>query len=93
MHKSQPNEVAYKMATNAATMSPKDSTTQFKVRLELRINPKSENFARDLKLSVLHGAVTLEGTVPSDIDRKNAERIALGVSGVSSVVNNLKVTQ
>jgi osmotically-inducible protein OsmY len=74
-------------------MTPEDSTTQFKVRLELRINPKTEDFGRDLKVSVRYGAVTLEGTVPTDLDRKNAERVTLGVTNVSAVINNLKVAQ
>ncbi len=81
------------MATNAATISPADSTLQFKVRLELRINPKTEDFAKELKVSVRQGVVTLEGTVPTDVDRKNAERVALGVTDVSAVINNLKVAQ
>lgn len=81
------------MATNTAPISPEDSTTQFKVRLELRINPKTEHFAKDLKVSARYGAVTLEGTAPSDTDRKQAERVALGVTNVSAVINNLKVAQ
>jgi hyperosmotically inducible protein len=37
------------------------------------------------------GEVTLEGVVPSQADRQRAERIAYGIRGVISIVNNLVV--
>jgi len=80
------------MAITAPQMSPEDSALQFKVRLEMRIHPKTEAFAKDLKICVRHSTAILDGEVSSEIDAKNAERIALTVPGVAGVVNNIKVS-
>jgi len=81
------------MTTSAAALSPQDSTALFKARVEFRINPKTEAFAKQLKLSVNQGILTLEGAVPTDIDRANAERVALSLMDVTGVVNKLTVAR
>jgi len=76
----------------ARKMSPQDEALYFKARVELKINPASEAFAKGIKLSVNRGVVTLEGTVPSEADVKAAERVVLMVVGVSGVSNKLTVS-
>lgn len=81
------------MAVNAAKpMSPQDESVWFKVRVELKINPETESFAKGLKISVNRGVVTLQGDAPTQEAAKAAERVALGVRDVINVVNNLKVS-
>lgn len=75
----------------AAKMTPQDESLWFKVRVELKINPATETFAKGLKLGVKRGVVTLDGTVPSEDDKKAAERVVLSVVGVAGVTNNLIV--
>lgn len=56
-------------------------------------------FAKDKQVSALHinvdtdakGAVTLKGTAKSDAEKAKAESIAKGVSGVTSVKNEITV--
>jgi osmotically-inducible protein OsmY len=47
--------------------------------------------ARDIEVAVKDGAVTLHGLVEIAAQRERAERIALGVPGVASVENRLRV--
>jgi len=79
------------MAVPQQKMSPQDESTYYKVKVELKINPKTSAFAKDLKLQVNRGVVTLEGQVPTEADAKAAERVVYGVVDVSGVVNKLKV--
>ncbi len=79
------------MAANAPVINPQDSALQMKVKVEIRINPKTEVFARDIKIGVKNFVVTLEGKVPTEMDARNAERVALGVTGVANVINKLAV--
>ena len=81
------------MAVIAPTISADDSALQLKVKVEFRINPKTESFARTIGITVRRSTVTLEGQVPSEIDARNAERVAMTVVGVSSVVNKLTVAK
>ena len=79
------------MAVQLQKMSPQDESTYYKVKVELKINPKTSEFAKELKLQVRRGIVTVEGKVPTEADSKAVERIVLGVVDVSGVVNNLSV--
>jgi len=79
------------MAVNAPSISPEDSSLQLKVKVELRINPKTELLARKINTSARRRVVTLEGQVGSELDVRNAERVALGVPGVATVDNRLTV--
>jgi len=45
----------------------------------------------DLKVAVKEGIVTLSGNVRESRQKDRAERIAKHVSGVKSVINNIKV--
>ena len=47
--------------------------------------------ARRVDVDTYEGVVTLNGKVKSYIERGQAEKLAAGVSGVKSVVNNLEV--
>lgn len=47
--------------------------------------------ANDIKVSVNEGTATLTGTVEEDVDKELAKQIALGVSGIKSVDNQIKV--
>lgn len=49
--------------------------------------------ASEIQVHVQNGEVTLTGTVESRADRRRAEDIAESVSGVSYVMNNLRVRQ
>jgi osmotically-inducible protein OsmY len=44
-----------------------------------------------IKVDVKSGVVTLEGKVAEGKQKSKAERLAKGVKGVKSVVNNLKI--
>ena len=79
------------MAVNAPSISPEDSSLQLKVKVELRINPKTELLARKINTSVRRRVVTLEGQVGSELDMHNAERVALSVPGITAVNNRLTV--
>jgi osmotically-inducible protein OsmY len=46
---------------------------------------------RQVKVGTLKGRVSLSGTVPTAADKARAEQIALGVKGVSEVLNALDV--
>ncbi len=47
--------------------------------------------ANDLKVSVNEGTATLSGTVEEDVYKELAKQIALGVSGIQNVDNQIKV--
>jgi osmotically-inducible protein OsmY len=47
--------------------------------------------ANDIKISVVEGKATLTGTVEEDVDKELAKQIALGVSGIKSVDNQIMV--
>jgi len=47
--------------------------------------------ANDLKISVDNGTATLTGTVEENVDKELAKQIALGVSGIKTVDNQIKV--
>ncbi len=47
--------------------------------------------AHDIEVSVKDGKATLSGTVDEDINKDLAQQIALGVSGITSVDNQLEV--
>jgi hypothetical protein len=48
------------------------------------------NFA-SIDVDTAQGVVRLHGTVPSESDKAEAERLALGTNGVARVVNDLRV--
>lgn len=67
-----------------------DEVIQSKVRGAL-VNPVTFGVVRDLEVAVEDGVVTLKGSVRRHADRDMAERIALGVEGVTTVDNQVTV--
>jgi len=59
------------------------------VRNHLRDNPRLQPFAIDV--SATEGVVTLSGSVDSSRTRTEAEQTAHSVTGVTGVVNQLKI--
>ena len=55
-------------------------------------NPVTFGVVKDLEIVVEDGMVTLRGSVVRESDRLQAERLALGVDGVTSVENLITVT-
>ena len=51
-----------------------------------------KNVPEEVSVGVVNGKVTLTGPAPSTVARDRAETIAKGVSGVTSVSNQLVVT-
>lgn len=68
----------------------KDGWIESKLETALILN-KHLN-ALDIDISVDNNAATLGGEVHSDIEKELAENIALGIEGIDSVKNNIKVT-
>lgn len=62
-------------------------TTKVKTELLGAKNVKSAH----IHVKTQNGVVWLTGTVPSTADREHAKEVVEGVSGVTSVKNNLKV--
>lgn len=77
--------------TQLKPMSPRDESVWFKVRVEMKINPLTSEFAKGLTYHVDRGVVTLEGKVPSPEAIEAAERVARGLPDVLGVVNRLTV--
>ncbi len=66
-----------------------DSRIADDVTTALGANPATESF--DVRVRVDDGVVTLQGTVESWQEKQLSERVAKGVIGVRSVVNNIDV--
>jgi osmotically-inducible protein OsmY len=49
--------------------------------------------AGQVQVDVIHGEVTLAGTVDTSEARRRAETVAASIAGVVSVMNNLRVRQ
>ena len=77
--------------TQLKPMSPQDESTWFKVRVEMKINAMTSDFAKEITYHVHRGVVTLQGKVPSPEAVKAAERVANSLPDVLGVVNNLTV--
>lgn len=68
----------------------KDGWIESKLETALVLN-KYLN-ARDIDINVDNNVATLGGDVHSDIEKELAENIALGIEGIDSVKNNLRIT-
>jgi len=79
------------MAVQGQKMSPQDESTYFKAKVQLKVNPQTSEFAKDLKLSVYRGVITVEGKVPTEDDGKKVEHVLYGVMDVAGVVNKLTI--
>ncbi len=68
----------------------KDGWIESKLETALVLNKHLK--ALDIDINVDNNVATLSGDVYSDIQKELAENIALGIEGIDSVKNNLKVT-
>jgi hyperosmotically inducible periplasmic protein len=69
----------------------KDGWIESKLETALILNKHLNPFKIDI--GVDNNIATLEGEVNTDIDKELAENIALGIEGIDSVKNNLKVVK
>jgi osmotically-inducible protein OsmY len=67
------------------------STIDVKQRIEKALTRKAEIEAKNIKVSIADGKVTLNGTIDNWHDRKIAEDAAWAAPGVTKVVDNLRV--
>jgi len=75
----------------AADKAPTDDTVYDQIQLKLSADP--DVGARNIKIVVKDGAVTLTGKVRNDNQRDKAAKIVKKVKGVRAVENKLVVTQ
>jgi osmotically-inducible protein OsmY len=83
-------EATAKQATNSAKGVIDDATITAQVSAGLAKDPDLS--AVKINVDTVNGKVTLNGPAPSTVARDRAETIAKGVSGVTSVNNQLVVT-
>ncbi len=76
-------------STQSAGTQLSDSAITAKVSTKLAADPEVNPFEIDVDTN--EGIVTLSGAVEEDFDRKEAERLALGTSGVKSVINDITI--
>ncbi|MCE3251405.1 MAG: histidine kinase [Cellvibrio sp.] len=69
----------------------KDGWIESKVETALMLNKHLNPF--DIDIRVDNNMATLDGEVFSDIEKELAENIALGVEGIDSVINKIKVVE
>ncbi|MGN8002182.1 BON domain-containing protein [Acidovorax sp. 22279] len=83
-------EATAKQAANSAKGVIDDATITAQVSAGLAKDPDLS--AVKINVDTVNGKVTLNGPAPSTVARERAETIAKGVSGVTSVNNQLVVT-
>jgi len=77
--------------TIADTMSPDVTSARQESQISTTYSLSPYLRANDLKVSVNEGTATLSGTVEEDVYKELAKQIALGVSGIENVDNQIKV--
>jgi len=80
---------AVSAATPAASQDVIDARQESQIWTTYALNPYLR--ANDLQVSVHSGTATLSGSVEEGVNKELAEEIALGVTGVKKVENNIKV--
>ncbi len=85
------NLTGVKGVTNLITVKPIVTPSEVKTKIENSFERQAELDARNIKVNVRGGEVTLSGTVRSWNERKEAEQVAWSTTGISEVVNNIKV--
>ncbi|WP_342245691.1 BON domain-containing protein [Pseudomonas sp. OTU5201] len=73
----------------AESQSFTDARQESQIWTTFALNPHLR--AADLKVSVMNGKATLTGNVPEEVGRELAKDIAMGVSGIDSVDNQIVV--
>lgn len=79
---------------NELRVATEDTLTSEAIRervLSVLRNPLTFGVIRDLDVEVDRGTVVLRGLAERDADRREAERLALTVPGVSGVVNRIRL--
>jgi hyperosmotically inducible protein len=74
-------------------MNERDVAITRQIRQEIMSNKDLSTRAHNLTVVTDSGKVTIRGTVPSDAEKSSVEQIARGVSGVSSVTNQVTVSR
>ena len=67
----------------------KDGWIESKLETALMLNKHLDTL--DIDIGVENNLATLDGEVHSSVEKELAENIALGIEGIDSVINNLKV--
>lgn len=78
-------------ATLADTMSPELTSARQESQISTTYSLSPYLRSGDITVSVAEGKATLSGTVAEDIDKQLAKQIAMGVNGIKSVDNQIKV--
>jgi osmotically-inducible protein OsmY len=81
---------AFTLSSLLAQGTPGDDRLVDQVRIKLAGDRDVNGGA--IEVTVKNGVVTLEGTVHKEKQKQRAEHVAKKVKGVTSVVNNLKVS-
>jgi hyperosmotically inducible protein len=76
-------------AGNAAYASADDDAISAHVKA--RLAEDSHDIARNIRVATMNGEVELSGFTATQQDKENAEHIAMGVSGVQKVHNDIVV--
>jgi len=76
-------------AGNAAYASADDDAISAHVKA--RLAEDSHDIARTIRVATMNGEVELSGFTATQQDKENAEHIAIGVSGVQKVHNDIVV--
>lgn len=81
--------VAFISLTGCERRLATDSTLTATIKGKLTVEPTTS--AARIGVDTTNSVVTLSGTVPSEAERADAERVARNTRGVTQVVNNIKV--
>ncbi|MBB3545171.1 MULTISPECIES: BON domain-containing protein [unclassified Rhizobium] len=77
--------------SNLITVAPRATSGDVKRRIEEAFRRDAELEARAIRVNVLDGKVTLDGTVKRLSERKAAENAAWSAAGVKSVEDHLRI--
>ena len=75
------------------TQTPGEQVDDASIHTELKAKLTADRFSNivNVDINVTNGVVTLAGEVPNAEVKREAEREARGVKGVTKVINNLQV--
>lgn len=77
--------------SNLITIKPRIAPADIEQKIEAALQRQAQREARNIKLSINNGNVTLNGTVHSMAERRAAEGAVWGAPGVTSVTDNLVI--
>jgi len=76
-----------------AIVPPSSEDRSIRRELTLAIDRDSTLKERDISFIVSHGDVSVSGIVRSEAERQRINSLALGIPGVKSVANSLRVSE